>query len=177
MEDNSPYQASHAAPADKTDERLRANRIPHEIGGPVKHLWVLATVLGAISLLVSVVRFGPQYEAFRDGNISLLIMVIAVGATAVDGILYLAAAWGVRRYSRVAACLLLGYYLLGQTLSLLFTERSVLVGLPLAVIIAFMMIRGTRATFAYHRHAAQEARRPPRGRLSDDPLFAHKPGT
>lgn len=174
MEDHSPYQASHAAPTDTTTERLRVNRIPHEIGGPIKHLWVLAIVLGVISLLVSFSQLMPQIERFRNGDIALLLLVLTVGATAFDGVVYLATAWGIRRYSRAAACVLLGYYLLGQTLSFLFTQRSLLAGLSLAVIISFMMIRGTRATFAYHRYATQEARRPPRGRLSGDPLFAPK---
>ncbi|WP_421568785.1 hypothetical protein [Stenotrophomonas sp. PD6] len=173
MHKDSPYQASSTAPAPE-HAQLRANQVPHAIGGPVKHMWIAALVLAAMSLAGDGIALANLYAGFQLGDQALIVVLFtAAGALFNVGIL-LGLAWGIHRYSRTAACALLAFYLLGQLALLWVGQLTVLKGLSLTVIFSFVMIRGTLATFAYHRHLKQEARRPPRTRISDDPAFAPK---
>jgi hypothetical protein len=171
MHKDSPYQASSAAPAPE-DAQLRANQVPHSIGGPIKHMWIAALVLAAMSLVGDGITLGNLYEGFQDGNLALVDLLFVAFSALFNVAVLLGLAWGIHRYSRVAACALLTFYLLGQLAVLWVGQLTLLRGLSLVVIFSFVMIRGTLATFAYHRHLKQEARRPPRTRLSDDPAFA-----
>ncbi|WP_313343554.1 hypothetical protein [Stenotrophomonas sp.] len=173
MHTDSPYQASQVVVA-PDHEQLRANQLPHAIGGPVKHLWVLARVLCALALLASIAAVATQWGNFRDGTLSLLMLLLSAGGILVDAVVFAGLSWGIRRYSRAAACAMLGYYLLGQLLFVFQNQSFVLVRLAIVIVVSLICVRGIRATFAYHRHAAAEKGRPPRARLSDDPAFAPK---
>jgi hypothetical protein len=177
MEDNSPYQAGRAATETTDEARLRANRLPHDIGGPVKHMWIMGVVIAGFTVLSSLAALRPLSEEYRNGNLALLVLGVTAALMLLDAAIYLGLSWGVRRYSRAAACAMVGYYWLGQLLMISTGQRALTAGLGMMVIVSFVLIRGTLATFAYHRHMAQELRRPPRGRLSDDPAFASKADT
>jgi hypothetical protein len=63
------------------------------------------------------------------------------------------------------------------TLMNLSTGQGSLTGVGFMAVLTFVSIRGTLATFRYHRHLRDVRSRPPRSRLSDDPAFAPKADT
>lgn len=173
MQESSPYRAGTAST--HPTPRPHWDNAPHSIVGPIKQMWILAIGLAVVSLVMNGMAVAHLASIARDGSIALLVPLFTAAGAMLDAVIYLGLAWGVRRHSRAAACALLAYYLLGQALLMVLGQRSLLAVLPLTVIVSFVMIRGTLATFAYQRHVAQEKRRPPRTRISDDPLFAPRP--
>ncbi len=171
MEDSSPYHASSAPVAPSPAERVK---LPAEITRPITIMWISALVLAAISLASMLFTLLPLLKNHNPYAPSLPRMVLAAGLL-LDVVLYLGGAWGVRRRSRAVACLLFGYYLLGQTLMLVTGQRPVSAGLFMTIIMVFVMIRGTMETFSAHRYIARALHQPARPRLSDDPAFAPKP--
>ncbi|MGH8045003.1 MAG: hypothetical protein ACREOX_10350, partial [Stenotrophomonas sp.] len=155
---DSPYQASSVAVAPDPDA-LHANRLPHAIGGPVKHMWILARVLCVMALLASIASMILRWDSYRDGNVTLLGLLLSTGGILFDAVVFAGLSWGIQRYSRTAACALLGYYLLGQLLFVLQNQFLILVRLAIVIVVALICVRGIRATFAYHRYAADEQRR------------------
>jgi hypothetical protein len=174
MEDNSPYRAVDTGPVASSEAQLRANRIPERIGAPVRHMWIAALVLAAISAVGDGMALVQIYESYTVGSHPLLVVLLTAAGAFINLGILIGLAWAIHRYSRVAACALLAFYLLGQLALLWMGQLTPLKGLSMVVIFSFVMIRGTMATFAYHRYLKQEARRPPRTRISDDPAFAPK---
>lgn len=169
MEDNSPYQASRAAPAMPPSRVDWRDEAPHEITSPIRHMWILLalggamTALGAIGLLAT------------DARANTFLLVVMGVSTA----FYLLSAFGVYRRSRVAACVVVTMCALGAlgTLVNISAGQGSFSGVAFTAILAVVSIRGTLATFRYHRHLRQVRSRPPRTRLSDDPAFAPKVDT
>lgn len=161
MEDNSPYQASRVAPtAERRDHR---DEPPREITSPIKHMWILLA-LGAVLTGFG----GAGLLLTNSGNTFLLIVM---GGSFV---FYLLTAVGVYKRSRIAACVALAICALGAlgTLFNIANGHGTLTGVGFSAVLAFVSIRGTLATFRYHRHLREVRSRPPRARLSDDPAFA-----
>jgi hypothetical protein len=119
--------------------------------------WIVASLSAAIDLFWAL-------RAFTSGNIP-----VGVGIS-IDAVILGAGAYGLYRKSRVAALLLLGYYVLGRVLMLIGGNVS---GMVLGVIIVFIYVAAAKGTFDHHRWLLQERRSPSslRPRLSDDPLF------
>lgn len=167
MEDNSPYQASKVAPAPQYANRLDwRDEPPREITSPIKHMWILLTVMGSLVVLAG----GLTLIFTANAPMFALIPVIAVGA------MYLLGAFGVYKRSRIAATLVLcfcGLAALGSLIRLVTGEAS-LGTIGFIAVLSFVSIRGTLATYRYHRHLANVRTRPARARLSDDPAFAPK---
>ncbi|WP_369976363.1 hypothetical protein [Xanthomonas bundabergensis] len=123
----------------------------------IKVGWIVAALCAAINLLGGLV-------ALKNGN-------TAVGVASVIEAMFIAAlACGVQRKHRVAASVLLAYYVLARIAMLLTGHLS---GAVLGVIVILVYLSAARATFEYHRWLQQERRFPSsqRPRLSDDPLF------
>jgi hypothetical protein len=166
MEDNSPYQASRVTPvAAKRDWR---DVPPREITSPIKHMCILL-VIGAILGVISTV--GMMLSGMAN---AFLLIILGVST-----LFYAATAFGVYKGSRVTACAVLvicAFGILG-TLMNLSTGQGSLTGVGFMAVLTFVSIRGTLATFRYHRHLRDVRSRPPRSRLSDDPAFAPKADT
>lgn len=164
MEENSPYAASRVSPASAASVDWR-DQPPREITRPITLMWSVLAFLGGIVVIGGGALFAFS-EASRASMAPLLII----------GFIYLALAFGVYKRSRVVATLVLLFFafaLLG-TLANIVQGKSTLVGAGLLVIFAFVSVRGTLATYRYHRHLRDVRSRPPRSRLSDDPAFAPK---
>ncbi len=154
MDDNSPYQASQTVPP------IAASRpdtlgLPQNIARPIKHMWVLGFILSGFALVFSAILTVMMYRQFQHGDASLVMALFTVGGALLDALVFSGLAWGVRRRSRVAACILLGYYLVGQALFLTLGAGFVMFRLALITVVSIVFIRGTRATFAYHRHLSR----------------------
>lgn len=166
MEDNSPYQASRVAPtAAKRDWR---DVPPREITSPIKHMCIMLSI-GAILATISTVGI------MLNGMANALLLAIMGFST----LFYAATAFGVYKASRVAACAVLvicAFGVLGTLLNITAGQGS-LSGVGFMAVLTFVSIRGTLATFRYHRHLRDVRSRPPRTRLSDDPAFAPKVDT
>ncbi len=163
MEDHSPYQASAVLPvAPALPYRHHA---PASITAPITHFWVLLALMGTICLIAAAFTLLPDP---RQANLPVVITV--AGAA----LLYLALAFGIYKRSRVVACIVLGYLLLSIAAWCLLPDKA-FVKLAFLLILAVGAARGTLATFRYHRFNAEEQRRPPRIRVSDDPMFAPRP--
>lgn len=163
MEDHSPYQASAVLPvAPAPPYRHQA---PASITAPITHFWVLLALLGAICLIAAAVKLLPNPS--QAELLPLITLVIAAG-------MYLALAFGIYKRSRVVACIVLGYLLLSIGAWWLLPDKA-FGKLAFLLILAVGAARGTLATFRYHRFIAEEQRRPPRSRISDDPMFAPRP--
>ncbi|MGH8038324.1 MAG: hypothetical protein ACREPC_05135 [Stenotrophomonas sp.] len=164
MEENSPYQASRVAPtAERRDHR---DEPPREITGPIKHMWILLTVMGVVSVM------GGVATLFLQGaNTAILLLPLALIAA-----VYLVLAFGVYKRSRVVATLVLTFSVLGALGGLLniVMGKGSLPGLAFTTVFLFVSVCGTLATYRYHRHLRDVRSRPPRSRLSDDPAFAPK---
>ncbi|WP_313343556.1 hypothetical protein [Stenotrophomonas sp.] len=167
MEDNSPYQASSVAPVAPPSGRLDwRDEAPREITSPIKHMAILLAVAGVLALIASVVPF------FGSRSLEPMLMALALGLTSI----YLLLAYGVYKRSRVVASVVLAFWCLSAlgTLLKIVGGQGGLTGIGFTVIFGFVSIRGTLATFRYHRHLANVRIRPARTRLSDDPAFAPK---
>lgn len=171
MEDSSPYQASSAPIAPSPVERVK---LPVEITRPIKTMWIVGLILAVFSVGKLLFILAPLLNDDSPST-SYLPLVLLAGGLLLDVAIYGATAWGVRRRSRTAACLLLGYYLLGQILIIATGQRPVTAGLFMTIIMAFVMIRGTMETFSARRYITRALHQPARPRLSDDPAFAPKP--
>ncbi|MEG2805091.1 hypothetical protein [Stenotrophomonas sp.] len=174
MEDASPYKAPDTLPSAAPAPIAVQVRLPTETTRPITIMWAVALILAAISL-AGVVYAAIRFAKMPEGSLPPLSVALVAGGLLFDVCLYLATAWGVRRRSRVAACVLLGYYLLGQTLTFVSGQRALGPSLFMTLIVAFVMILGTLETFNAHRYVARARQQPPRPRLSDDPAFAPKP--
>lgn len=164
MEAQSPYQASHAA-MQVADPPRRAHGLPKRIGTPIKHMWVLGFVLAGFALLFSALLGFTMYRRFLLGDVSLVAVLLTAGTMFADGVVYSGLAWGVRRNSRVAASCLLGYYLVGQAMFMMQDLGYAIVRVAIIVVVTTVFVRGTRASFAYHRH--RHRLRGPAGRVAD----------
>jgi uncharacterized membrane protein YoaK (UPF0700 family) len=162
MEDNSPYQASRVAPtAERRDHR---DEPPREITSPIKHMWILLAVLAVFAVIGSVGTL-----LLQRGNSAILLLPMLVLAA-----IYLVMAFGVYKRSRAVATLVLVFCVmagLGGVLNIVQGKGS-LATLAFMAVFLFVSIRGTLATYRYHRHLRDVRSRPPRARLSDDPAFA-----
>lgn len=168
MEDHSPYQASRVVPAAATHRDWR-DEAPREITSPIKHMWIMLTVMAAFALI------GGLGSLFLSSGNKLVLLLPLVVLAAV----YLALAFGVYKRSRTIATIVLvfcAFAALGGLLNILQGKGS-LPGLSFMAVFAFVSVRGTLATFRYHRHMRDVRSRPPRTRLSDDPAFARKADT
>lgn len=165
MEDQSPYQASRVAPAAATRRDWR-DEPPREITSPIKHMWVMLAI-GAVAGGIGTVGLLASGD---PANRPLLVVMAA------SFVIYGLATFGVYRRSRAAACAVLvlcGFGVLGTLLNISNGQGS-LGGVGFTALLAFVSVRGTLATFRYHRHMRTVRSRPPRTRLSEDPAFAPK---
>lgn len=165
MEDQSPYQASRVAPAAATRRDWR-DEPPREITSPIKHMWVLLAI-GAVAGGIGTVGLLASGD---PANHPLLVVMAA------SFVIYGLATFGVYKRSRAAACAVLvlcGFGVLGTLLNISNGQGS-LGGVGFTALLAFVSVRGTLATFRYHRHMRTVRSRPPRTRLSEDPAFAPK---
>ncbi len=165
MEDQSPYQASRVVPAAATRRDWR-DEPPREITSPIRHMWIMLAIgavaggIGTIGLLAS-------------GDPANRFLLLVMAATFV---IYGLATFGVYNRSRTAACAVLvlcAMSVLGTLLNISSGQGS-LSGVGFTALLAFVSVRGTLATFRYHRHMRTVRSRPPRTRLSEDPAFAPK---
>ncbi|WP_185813533.1 hypothetical protein [Xanthomonas sp. SS] len=118
---------------------------------------ILASILAAMDLIAAV-------RGFVAGQ-------VASGVTSgIEAALVSALAYGLYRNSRVAAILLLAYYVLVRVV---FLVTGNLTGLGTGVLIVLAFLSAARATFQYNGWLQQERRFPSsqRPRLSDDPFF------
>lgn len=164
MEDQSPYQASRATPsAVRTDRRDEA---PREITSPIMHMWVLLA-LGAV-----LTGFGTAVLLLTNPRDNMFLLAVM----GVSFAFYAGAAFGVYKRSRVVACMALAMSAVGGlgTLLNIANGQGTLSGVGFTAVLLFVSIRGTLATFRYHRHLRDVRSRPPRPRISDDPAFAPK---
>lgn len=155
MEDNSPYQASLTPPPISAKEQRPAIEVPGEITRPIKYLWVMGFIMSGVALLVALIVFNSMYQGFKRGDVAGLAVILAVGGLFLDAVVYAGLSWGIRRKSRAAACILFGYYLVGQALFTMQNIGSLMFRLSIMAIVLIFLYRGTRATFAYHRHVTQ----------------------
>ena len=167
MEDNSPYQASKVAPAARMHDQLDwRDAVPSEITSRIKHMWILLVLTGVWMLSMALIMLAnmPQFQAWLLG--------IALAMTSV----YLLAAFGIYKRSRTVATIVLGFWALSTlgTLLKFTTGEGNMSGVGFTAVFGFVAIRGTLATYRYHRHMADVRTRPQRTRLSDDPAFAPK---
>jgi hypothetical protein len=165
MEDQSPYQASRVAPAAATRRDWR-DEPPREITSPIKHMWVMLAI-GAVAGGIGTVGLLASGD---PANRPLLVVMAA------SFVIYGLATFGVYKRSRAAACAVLvlcGFGVLGTLLNISNGQGS-LGGVGFTALLAFVSVRGTLATFRYHRHMRTVRSRPPRTRLSEDPAFAPK---
>ncbi|WP_369914342.1 hypothetical protein AB8810_16605 [Xanthomonas sp. NCPPB 3005] len=145
-------QASPAAPPGKA---------PDDVLRRIKVGWIVAALQAGITLLSGLL-------ALKNGN-------TVIGTTSAIEALFIAAlAYGVRRKHRVAASVLLAYYVLVRIAFLLAGSLN---GAALGVIVILVYLSAARGTFQYHRWLQQERRFPSsqRPRLSDDPLWRTPP--
>lgn len=151
-----PYAAPHAHTHDAQPATPLA-KAPDTILRKIMAGWIAASLSTAINLFWAL-------RAFTSGNIPV---GIGVG---IDAVMLGAGAYGLYRKSRIAALLLLGYYVLGRVLMLIAGNLS---GAVIGVIAVFIYVAAAKGTFDYHRWLLQERRSPSslRPRLSDDPLF------
>ena len=161
-EQHNPYQASPIA--DDRPGLHRWHHVPADISSPIKHMWVLALTVACFRLVVALGSF-VALEVVGPAVLAILLADVLALATL---------ALFVRRRSRTAACLLLAYYLASK-LVVHMTADSPVYGAMMTVLIGFVMIRGTLAVFRHHRFMREEARRPPRLRLSEHPMFTQSP--
>ncbi|WNH51304.1 hypothetical protein [Stenotrophomonas oahuensis] len=168
MEDNSPYQASKVAPTAQRSSRVDwRDEPPREITSPIKHMWILLAVLGSFSVIGAVGVLFMRGGAFNAVLLAPMLILACV---------YLLLAFGVYKRSRIVATLVLsfcGLAVLGTVVNIV-TGQGSLVGIGFMAIFTFVSVRGTLATYRYHRHMANVRTRPARARLSDDPAFAPK---
>jgi len=92
------------------------------------------------------------------------------------GVVYLLLAFGVYKRSRVVASLVLAFFSM-SAIGLLMksgTEKVNMVTLGLTVLLVFVSLRGTLATFRHHRHKATLRARSAGTHRGDDPAFAQR---
>lgn len=147
MEDNSPYQASKVVPAAGVTNQLDLHDPPPvEITRPIKHMWILLVVMGSWVVLAGVMALimASTFSMF------VLITMVAVGG------LYMLAAFGVYKRSRITATLVLVFCCLGVLNSLIRLARNEtqFVTIAFVALLTFVSIRGTLAIYSYHRYIA-----------------------
>lgn len=165
MEDQSAYQASRVAPAAATRRDWR-DEPPREITSPIKHMSIMLAI-GAVAGGIGTVGLLASGD---PANRPLLVVMAA------SFVIYGLATFGVYKRSRAAACAVLvlcGFGVLGTLLNISNGQGS-LGGVGFTALLAIVSVRGTLATFRYHRHMRTVRSRPPRTRLSEDPAFAPK---
>lgn len=169
MEDNSPYQPSKVTPVARASDQLDwRDAVPSEITSRIKHMWILLVLTGVWMLSMALIMLAnmPQFQAW------LLGLVLALTSV------YMLAAFGVYKRSRTVATIVLAFWALSTlgTLLKFTTGEGNMSGVGFTAVFGFVAIRGTFATYRYHRHMADVRTRPARARLSDDPAFAPKLG-
>jgi hypothetical protein len=169
MDDNSPYRVGTTTPP--AARRRAWDHAPHAITSPIRHMAALGAILAVVALGMVVYRLQDGIQISINTQAGRIGMSLAAVFFLVDAFIQIGLSWGVLRASRVAACLLLGYYVACKLLLTIVGGGMTLPGSAWMVVVIVFMVRGTVATFRYHRHLAQEHRHPPR-RLSDDPAFA-----
>ena len=167
MEDNSPYQASKVAPVAAPSDRLDwRDAPPGEITSRIKHMTILLVLAGLWTLSMALVML---YNMPKFNGIFLAAALVLVSV-------YMLAAYGVHKRSRTVATIVLVLWALsalGTILEFAAGEGN-MSGVGFTAVFGFVAIRGTLATYRYHRHMADVRNRPQRSRLSDDPAFAPK---
>ncbi|WP_411850270.1 hypothetical protein ACLB90_15330 [Stenotrophomonas sp. LGBM10] len=174
MDDNSPYQVGATTQA--ATPRRAWDHAPHAITSPIRHMAALGAILAVVTLGMVVYRLQDVIRVNLDTPVGRIGMSLAAAVFLVDACIQIGLSWGVLRASRVAACLLLAYYLAGKVFLMVVGDGLSLPGLAWMAVVSVFMVRGTMATFHYHHHLKQEQRHPPR-RLSDDPAFAPRTPT
>jgi hypothetical protein len=132
----------------------KSNQNPalQEINGQIKAGWLAALMVGGANLYLGIL-------SFRDTSIRFDCMI--------EALIIFILAYKIQNKSRVAAVVMLLYYLLGKLFSLLkligsleqsetsFGVRLPIVDVPLFLIISIVLIgcfvEGVRGTFSYHR--------------------------
>jgi len=149
-----PYAAPHAHGAPSAASLAKA---PDIILHMIMAGWIVAGANAAINLITAILIFATGHPSVGFG-IVVSVDVVVMGALA----------YGVSRKSRVAALLLLGYYLLGRVLILITGNAS---NLTFAVLALLAYLAAAKGTFDYHRWLQQERHSPSslRPRLRDDP--------
>ncbi|TGY32722.1 hypothetical protein [Stenotrophomonas maltophilia] len=169
MDDISPYQVGTttrpAAP------RRAWDHAPRPLTSPIRQMAALGAILAVLAVGMAVYHLGDAVQISIETSDGRIGMSLAAAVFLVDACIQIALSWGVLRASRVAACLLMAYYLAGKVLLLVVGDGPTVPGLAWMVVVCGVMLRGTIATFRYHGHLKQEQRHPPR-RLSEDPAFA-----
>lgn len=167
MEEDSPYRASTAPPADSANSWVI--EIPSDITRPIKQLWVLLCIQTAIAVVWGVV----QLYKYPSGGALIALMF---GLTAAINIAFALGIYNRFKLAGTVLAVISGMGLLMQLFALLKGNVSLL-SLGAATVTAVFSIRGAIAIHAYHAFVADARRRPPGPRLSDDPAFAEKQGT
>lgn len=167
MDDQNPYQAGTVIPT--AIVRPHWEQVPNQITAPITHLALMGLALALFA-------FG--LGAWRLVSNGALLFVIEAIAAGFAGCIYLSLAFGVFRRSRVVACLA-GAIWVAVIARRLLSDEPGFVEHPFqtAVILVagVLTLRGTLATFRYHRYLAAQKHKPPRSRISDDPAFAPRP--
>lgn len=153
MPDN-PYAAPHAQTPAPAPSMAKA---PDTIVRKIMAGCIVAGILAAMDLVAAV-------RGFVAGNATSGI------TSSIEAALVFALAYGLYRKSRVAAILILAYYVLVR---IAFLVAGSLNGLGMGVLVVMVFLSAARGTFQYNGWLQQERRFPSsqRPRLSDDPLF------
>ncbi len=100
--------------------------------------WLAGAVLVIITLVATMISLlarplpGFTVWSFAD---------VAIGA---------ALTYGIYRYSRVCALVMLAYFLVGKVLVWFQHGGSIVVGIPIAIGFGYLFVDGIRGTFAYN---------------------------
>lgn len=164
MEEDSPYRVSKTPPGRPSDSWVI--EIPQGLTRPIKHMWILLVVMSVLALVagLGMLITNRNYGPFLAAALSLVALMYGVLAIGVYKRIRLVAA-GV-----VGICVI---SLLGALTRAIQGDVS-LIALGFAAVSTFVSVRGTMATYAFHRFVADARQRPPGPRLSDDPAFADK---
>jgi uncharacterized membrane protein len=107
VEEHSPYQASDATTV-PDDAQLRANRLPQDISGPIKTMWVTGYVMATFALLISLILAFMMFRRLELGDVSTVEVLLTAGGAMLDAVVFAALSWAIRRHSRIAAWSILG---------------------------------------------------------------------
>jgi len=108
--------------------------------GAASNAYTAAVLVSAVTALLVVLGTLDVGIARDLGTSSAALVGVA---------LFAGIAWGIRRQSRIAACLGLVIFTLERAWGYAQTGR---LGGPLAVLLALWFVHGVRAAFAYHRY-------------------------
>lgn len=107
-----------------------------------------------------------QASAKRAADYGLAVLIFGALITAffgsspwrfVDVFILLTCAWGVKKLSRVAACVAFAFHV-ATIVDGVFISGIESSGLPLRVFLAFLLVSAIRGTFAYHRFSKAAAK-------------------